>query len=521
VLFNSYVFLACFLPIAFIGYAAASSFRPIISVLWLIACSMAFYAFWSPAFLLLLIGSIAVNFTLGRFIGRTSGTLQTVIFIAGVSTNLSLLFVFKYLAPLLHSSLWSGMLRGAADISITLPLGISFFTFTQIGYLVDRRDGLAGDLDPLRYTLFVTFFPHLIAGPILHVREIGPQLLNRATYRLRADMIAPSVTLFTLGLCKKIWGADKLAAPVALGFSHAGELGYVNSWATVLAYSMQLYFDFSGYSDMAIGLAGIFGFKFPVNFNSPYKSHSIIEYWQRWHMTLSRYLQLLIFDPIAMMIARRRAAKGLRVSSAALKSPAAFAEILVLPTVITMTLAGVWHGAGLQFLVFGLLHAGYLTINHAARVYGRGALASRSPQASRWEHIWKIGLTYLSVVLAMIFFRSQSCGEAAQIIRALIFGRGDGGWLFGLQSHHANPGFKILSGKLLVRLLLCFFAVWAMPNTQEMLGRFAPTLQAVAPTTSARFMWRPTFRWAALVSLLLWTAIVECNQSTTFLYYQF
>ncbi len=233
------------------------------------------------------------------------------------------------------------------------PLGISFFTFTQIGYLLDCRNGLARDRSPLNYTLFVAFFPHLIAGPILHNREIMPQFADAATYRYSAHNLAAGLGIFLLGLLKKCLLADPCAAVVGPGFANPDALTFFPAWQVALSYSLQLYFDFSGYSDMAIGLARMFNVRFPLNFNSPYKARSVIEYWQRWHMTLTRYLNLCLYDPLALAITRRRRARGQSTRREAQATPLGFAQMVLLPIFVTMTLAGIRHGSGPTFLVFG------------------------------------------------------------------------------------------------------------------------------------------------------------------------
>jgi alginate O-acetyltransferase complex protein AlgI len=510
VLFNSHPFLLVFLPVAFAGHVVASKLPPFVSVAWLILCSLVFYGFWSPAFLSLLLLSVLFNFTAGRLIGASHGALQRWLFIGAVAANLLLLGFFKYLDPLLDFGSRYGLLPDWS-LNIILPLGISFFTFTQIGWLVDRRDGIADDLDPARYLLFVTFFPHIVAGPILHVREIGPQLLDPRCFQPRASGIAPALTLFVLGLAKKLLLADPLAATVAAGYSHPELLSMAEGWTTALAYSLQLYFDFSGYSDMAIGLAGLFGFRFPTNFNSPYKARSIIDYWQRWHMTLSRYLALLIFNPIALAITRRRVARGLKVSHKAVKTPAAFLSMLALPTVVTMGLAGIWHGAGLQFAVFGLLHALYLVVNHAARMFGR-PMASKNTEIRAIDIVWKVGLTYFSVLVASVFFRASSCGTALDLLSAMTGFHGSG-----------LPARHILTLHSFAQIAVSFCIVWGLPNSQQILGRFAPTLEPPAPLDGFwHFIrWRPNPGWAVIGGVALWATFMKVNQSTIFLYFQF
>ena len=280
--FASYNFLFIFLPIALVGYYLVAKLGAEYAVTWLVLTSLVFYGAWNPAFVILLVCSIAFNFVIGRaMLGREreedSKSRDRLLF-AGVAANLLVLFSFKYLGPILSWGHSISLVSSRLDFNVILPLGISFFTFTQIGYLVDCNHGRGRDLDFIRYTAFVTLFPHLIAGPILHIREIGPQLLNADTYKVRLRNLSVGTSYFIIGLAKKVLLADPLAEVVRIGFAHPGDFAMFTTWMYALAYSLQLYFDFSGYSDMAIGLAYMFGIKFPINFNSPYKSRNIIDF---------------------------------------------------------------------------------------------------------------------------------------------------------------------------------------------------------------------------------------------------
>src|SRR5271154_690859 len=314
-IFSSFNFIFIFLPIALVGYYLVAKLGAEYAVAWLVLASLVFYAVWNPAFVILLVCSIAFNFVIGRAMfgheREEDSKSRDRLLLIGVTANLLVLFSFKYLGPILSWGHSMSLVSSRFDLNVILPLGISFFTFTQIGYLVDCNHGRGRDLNFIRYAAFVTLFPHLIAGPILHIRDIGPQLLNPDTYRLRLRNLSVGTSFFIIGLAKKVLLADPLAEVVRIGFAHPGDFAMFATWLYALAYSLQLYFDFSGYSDMAIGLAYMFGIKFPVNFDSPYKATNIIEYWQRWNMTLTRYLTLLLYNPIALRISRRRMSKGL------------------------------------------------------------------------------------------------------------------------------------------------------------------------------------------------------------------
>ena len=329
-LFNSLPFLFLFLPITLLGFHLLGRYgrRPVIA--WLGVASVVFYARWNVHFVFFLLGSILVNYCMALLINRApddSRARKRLLF-AGVAVNLLALFYFKYLFKTLLLLLHLG-LAGLEPHAVLLPLGISFFTFTQISYLVDLAQGQAERQDFLSYLLFVTFFPHLIAGPILHHKEMMPQFgrvrpedeaknLDQALtpvppshrFALKASDVSLGMTWFLMGLAKKVLIADQLSGIADTAFNSAGTLTAFSAYTGVIVYSMQLYFDFSGYSDMALGLARMFSIRFPLNFDSPYKATSVTEYWQRWHMTLTRYITLYLYNPLLLAVQRRRMAGG-------------------------------------------------------------------------------------------------------------------------------------------------------------------------------------------------------------------
>jgi alginate O-acetyltransferase complex protein AlgI len=545
-LFNSYSFLLWFLPIALIGYYLLGHyFRPGPAKIWLIAASFVFYGWWNAIFVLLLVASIAFNYLLSLAILATEEKpdRQRLILTIGIVLNLSALVYYKYLFALLgfiHEIGWM-----ATDLgSVILPLGISFFTFTQIGYLVDCQQGLVRERGLTNYALFVTFFPHLIAGPILHHREIMPQFADDATYRLNGRKLTAGFTLFVLGLFKKVVFADMIAPYADAGFGHTGQLGLLGSWSTALAYSMQLYFDFSGYSDMAVGLGAMFGVSLPINFNSPYKSTGVIDFWQRWHMTLTRYLTLLLYNPISLWITRRRMAKGRVANRRAAETLGGFLELIAFPTFVTILLAGIWHGAGLQFIVFGLLHCIYLTINHAWRIFGPRPTKGTKPFLyNALNHLWAVTLTYLSVLLAQVFFRAESVPDAIRLL----------GGAFGLHGlelplpvrESSLIQFGPLSGFLLDHRLIGIGSIqlydsvtkpllynipvivglallaWGTPNTYQILGTQNPALQKVSPTRWRFLIWQPSLAWSLCVGMMLFYVLTRLGHPGRFLYFQF
>src|SRR5580658_10969869 len=292
-LFNSPIFLFAFLPIALVGFAVLGRFGRSSAIGWLALVSIVFYAKWKPAFVAVLLGSMLANFAISRLIARNNRNprAQNFWLITGIVLNLAALGFFKYLFPLLNFFTHIGVSHRDWG-SVVLPLGISFFTFTQLGYLVDLKQGEAEPQGLVSYALFVTFFPHLIAGPILHHKEMMPQFAEERRYGLNRDDLALGLTWFIMGLFKKVMIADMLAPYSDAVFADPVHQSMATAWAGAVRYLLQLYFDFSGYSDMAIGLARMFSIRFPFNFNSPLKSTTVIEYWARWHMTLTRYITL-------------------------------------------------------------------------------------------------------------------------------------------------------------------------------------------------------------------------------------
>ena len=516
-LFNSYAFLFCFLPIALLGYQVAAGWHRRAMVAWLALASLVFYGYWHVSYLLLLAGSILINFLAGSLISRRiSNTVPPRLLLwLAIGINLAALCYYKYLFPSMNfvATLGHSPLRWAGVI---LPLGISFFTFTQIAYLVDLEQGAAQQQDFESYVLFVTFFPHLIAGPILHHAEIMPQFQKERDFRLRSDDLAVGATWFIMGLCKKVLIADRFAPDADHLFSMNVNLHAAPCWAGVLAYSLQLYFDFSGYSDMANGLARMFSIRFPLNFSSPYKATGIIDFWQRWHMTLTRYINTYLYNPVSMWINRRRIRQGKKISRKAMATPAGFLSLVAFPTTVTLFLAGLWHGAGKQFLVFGLLHALYLSVNHAFRAWRAvdpNFLAMPSVPV-RVRAVGCVVVTYLAVLVAQIFFRADGVRAALSLLAGMI----------GL---HGAPETALLLHPGLgfwLRLLAGFTIVFAFPNTQQILSRFVPAFEQTASDARGSFVsykWLPTPVWGVAMGVLLLVSLAAMQDPTTFLYFQF
>lgn len=469
-LFNSFEFMFLFLPITFAVYFALNRFRLVkIAIAWLALCSLFFYSWWDVRNLPLMLGSILFNYTVGSYLARTqangSEKARKSALVFGVVVNLAFLGYYKYADFFLANV---NELTGSSFsmLKLVLPLGISFFTFTQIAYLVDTFRKQVKEYNLVSYVLFVTFFPHLIAGPILHHKEMMPQFASVRTKVLNWRNIAHGLFLFAIGLFKKIMIADTLAQWASPGFT-AASLTMVEAWATALGYTFQLYFDFSGYTDMAIGIALLFNIRLPQNFDSPYKANSIIDFWRRWHMTLSRFLRDYMYIPLG----------GNRKGQ--------FRRHLNL--LITMVLGGLWHGASWTFVFWGFLHGTALVVNHFWRTLG-----------IKMHWLLARTITFLFVVVAWVFFRAENFHQALVVLKGMVNVNHVGWSIIGITP--ALPEGKIE----LLYLLLLFLFVWFWKNSTEW--------------TSGM---RVNLRYALLTAVLFAICILGLNRVSEFLYFQF
>jgi alginate O-acetyltransferase complex protein AlgI len=400
-LFNSPQFLLIFLPGALAGFFLLARRSQILAASWLVIASLAFYAAWDVRFVSLLLASAAFNYMMGRTIGKSAGSASSKpLLVVAIVVNLAVLAVFKY-ADFFLATVNDLAGTHLPLAHIVLPLGISFFTFTQIAFLVDVSRGITAEYNRVHYLLFVTYFPHLVAGPILHHKQMMPQFEDSRTYRFDAGAFAEGFSILLIGLAKKVVIADSLAPFVGPLFDAADKhvvVTFFETWGAALAYTIQLYFDFSGYSDMAIGLSLLFGVRLPLNFASPYKSRNVIEFWRRWHMTLSQFLRDYLYFPLGgnRLGPRRR----------------------YLNLMITMTLGGLWHGASWTFVIWGALHGGFLAVNHAWRHLLRsGPSFGLVPGWLRTTSA--VALTFLVVVIGWVFFRAPSLHAALAILTGM------------------------------------------------------------------------------------------------------
>ncbi|WP_206950672.1 MBOAT family O-acyltransferase [Trinickia acidisoli] len=534
-LFNSFVFLTLFLPIALAVYYVAGARSPRFAALWLCIASLVFYGAWAPAFVALLVASIGFNYGMSRAIlaGAPGSRGRRVWLAAAICVDVGVLVRYKYWSTMACALVaWLGLpLHGwlaQTSSSVVLPLGVSFFTFTQIGYLLDCHARIVKRSDALGFVQFVTFFPHLIAGPILHHKEMMTQFAQPETYRLRAQNISIGASVFAIGLAKKLLLADPIARFADAGFAAPAALGAWASWAAALAYALQLYFDFSGYSDMAVGLAKMFGVRFPLNFDSPFKATSIIDFWQRWHITLTRYLTAYLYYPLSMRINRRRATRGLPIGRAAQRSASGFAATVAVPTFYTMGLAGIWHGAGLQYLIYGLLHAAYLTVNHAWRNWrasARGAVAHPGALSTKLWHVASVLMTFAAALVAFVFFRAHGIGDALAMLEGMAGARGFGAsaWPPLDAGTDALAWLRLALGRSMPapQLALLLAIAWFTPNSHEWMGRFSPALERASSVVPARLAWSPSWRWTVAVVLVLLVCAAQLHGEVRFLYFQF
>ncbi len=450
-LFTTAQFCLVFLPIVIIGYYIIGRFSPLLSAGWLFLSSVIFYGYWMPEFTLLLIASILLNFLVGGTIAKLDPINSTEVrrrqakiwLLTGVAINLLLLGYFKYANFFIENINYALGFEWSLG-KIILPIGISFYTFTQIAFLADAYSKGIKEYRFAHYGLFVTYFPHLIAGPVLHHAQMMPQFRNLANYRFNGENFSAGLCIFAIGLFKKIVLADGIS-PYADAVFNAAEMGRqpdtIEAWFGALAYTFQLYFDFSGYSDMAIGLSWMFNIRLPYNFNSPYKSLNISEFWKRWHMTLSAFLRDYLYIPLG----------GNREGS--------IRRYINLMT--TMILGGLWHGANWTFVFWGTLHGAFLVINHAFQQCSIGQLTTL--RQTTFFKILAWALTFFCTLFAWIFFRSTDFSTAIRIVSALVPDLNDS--IYSVHLIFWNQGLDVERGAFWI--LLLGVIAFLMPNSNK------------------------------------------------------
>jgi alginate O-acetyltransferase complex protein AlgI len=498
--FSSFQFLLLFLPVVLIGTLAAQKFGDLAVKLWLIVASLAFYASWYPPYLAILLGSILANYAALRFAlaQPPQSPARFWIVALGVAGNIFLLGWFKY-AGFLALNINALFAAELIIPQFVLPLGISFFTFQKIALLVDVYRREVKDIPLLNYMMFVTFFPQLIAGPIVLYPEVQDQYREPGRIRLSLPHFTLGVSVFTVGLFKKAVIADLMGSYAAPIF------GTAEAWTGVIAYTLQIYFDFSGYSDMAIGLAAMFGILLPFNFASPYRATSITEFWRRWHITLSRFLRVYLYVPLG---GNRKGASRRYVN-----------------LLTVMLIGGLWHGAAWTFVVWGALHGAYLVINHLWRSAPLPPLfGGRIFAAASWF------LTFSAVTIAWVFFRADSFTAATALLGRMF---DPVGWSELLRNGY--PATGILTATTLsqfhtteiraipVILALGLAICLAMPNTQAFFSRKLQLgLAGHSDASPWRWEWRPSAGWAVVIGIMFAAAIMAITRGTSpFLYFNF
>ncbi len=486
-LFNSYIFILLFLPVTLIVFHSfIRRNQHGTATVALALASLVFYGWWSVKALCLLLILMAGNYFAVWSLLRPAGRLRKLrpwLLTIGVVGNLAVLGYFKYANFFLES--WANLFGSQVGfVEVVLPLGLSFFTFQKIALLVDAYKRRVKQFDPLGYVLFVSFFPQLIAGPIVHHSEVMPQFARLNS--VRTIEFGQGLTLFVIGLSKKVLIADTIAQfsnPI-FDMAALGALpSFADAWIATLAYALQLYFDFSGYSDMAIGLGLLFGIRLPLNFKSPYKASNIIDFWRRWHMTLSRFLRDYLYIPLG----GNRRGQFRRYTN----------------LIITMLLGGLWHGAAWTFVIWGALHGVYLAINHLwLELRLRTGFRGHSNPVTR---LVARGVTFVAILVAWVFFRAANLETADRMLCAMMFG-----------SDTATTMDLSAAVKLIVVLL---GIVWFAPNSAE----FVAYTFDKEPAAGVRswLHWTKSPQWAVACGMLFALCLMSLTRVTEFLYFQF
>jgi len=543
-LFNSTEFLFGFLPVVLAGFYLVGGFSRVWAIRWLILASLAFYGWWRPLNVLIICPSVIINFFIARTLLSLSQNEQSrrtskAILLAGLLFNVLFLGVFKY------TDFVTGTINDVFGANlilrhIILPLGISFITFQKIAFLIDVQAGRIKSFTFQDYCTFVLFFPQLVAGPIVHYREMMPQFQS-ARCRFDKENVAVGLTLLLFGLFKKVILADKIAPFVSPIYLHAASgtgVTFIMAWMAAIGFTLQIYFDFSGYTDMALGLARLFGIKLPPNFYSPLRASNIIDFWMRWHMTLTRFLTAYIYNPLVLWLTRRRVAKGRPGFGGRHTTVGAFVSLLMCPTILTMFIAGLWHGAGYGFVVWGVLHGFYITVNHAWRLTGPRLWPDRRSYESFMRPVGPV-VTFIIVAATMVFFRAPTIGAAIDLVRGMVGING-----IGLPEHllaRLGPaavllhriGIVAVAGsvqdfiKTWIVICLLLFVALAAPNTLQILGRYEPAL-GIRPSSTKLAIggirileWGPSLAWAIVMSGIAAITIVHIGGPSEFLYWQF
>ena len=438
-LFNSFEFIVYFLPVCLLGYYFMIKFHLVLSAkIWLLICSLFFYAFWNFNYLYLLLFSILLNYCLGKCISNPNFCLRKIFLISGISINVILLGIFKY-ANFFIENINSISNYQFPAVKILLPLAISFFTFQQIAYLVDMyKSQNYCKYNLSTYMLFVCFFPQLIAGPIVAHEEMIPQFECKRNFIKNWHNIFQGILFFIIGLFKKIVIADTFSKYATLGFDEIDSLTLIGGWFTSISYTLQIYFDFSGYCDMALGCAKFFNINLPINFNSPYKAQNIQDFWHRWHITLSRFLRDYLYIPFG---GNRKGQARTYINIA-----------------LVFLIGGLWHGAAWTFVFWGGLHG---IANVIYRLWKKSGLYLNKFIA------WFITFNFINIT--WIFFRAKSFPDAFKVLKAM-FNINSLKGLPAFRSKYYLNGFNVHSSFLYITILMIFVCA-LFPNSVEIVQK--------------------------------------------------
>ena len=505
-LFNSSVFVFIFMPVVLAGYFLIARKSHQGALAWLAIGSIFFYAYWSIKALPILVISICINYWFGNLLTKQELKYRQSILILAITANLVALGYFKYVNFFIDNinDMRDLMQLDPLDsINIFLPIGISFFTFTQIAFLIDNYQGKVKERNFIQYTLFVSFFPHLLAGPLLHHRQMMPQFSTPENFVIQNEKIVTGLLIFTIGLAKKLLIADTLNSYVSTFYNslaQGSEPNFFAAWTACLGYTFQLYFDFSGYSDMAVGAALLFGIWLPFNFNSPLRATSIIDFWQRWHITLTKYVGDYLYTPITLQFMRL---------GQNLTSTFGFIFSLVIPTLLIFLILGFWHGASWTYVVFGGMHGLYIVTNHLWRrafpVLSKQNGKNQTFRALTLASAWM--LTFLAVNIASVMFRSDSIPTAIIVYKGML---GFNGYSLG---NMPNIQAWIFSLRVvLLTITSAFLMVLLMPNTIS-----------IASFSKKSFTGKRALAYVAAVILIgIIYALLQLNfYESPFLYFQF
>ncbi len=461
-LFNSYSFIFLFLPIALIAFYYSN--KKTFSLLMLLFFSLFFYAYSSPKYLLLILFSIFFNYTLATQIVAVQVNRKKIFFYLGVFLNLLILGYFKY-TNFIIININSFFETKIVVQNIIIPLAISFFTFQQIAFLADALKNKINNLTFLKYSLFITFFPQLIAGPIVRYNNIVPQFIKRKSNKFRHSNFVIGLLIFILGLSKKVLLADNIAPYVDIVFQSNSNINSIHALDCILAslaYSLQLYFDFSGYCDMAMGLAKMFNINLPLNFNSPYKALNIIDFWRRWHITLTKFLTEFIFMPLNLKLSRKAIAFNKRLFNSN--------TVLYFSLIITFLVSGVWHGANWNFIFWGFLHGIFLSLNYFWGSCKKWLNLSWLDKVFLYKAFCRI-FTFFCVTFSFIFFRSDSFSDGLNFISSFFVNSYQLGFFADSIIFNYTGNIQFLSLFLVSIIFVNFF-----PNTQELGYSFSPKM---------------------------------------------